>query len=357
MYYKSLEVPSIDSFKLSFPLDIVEVLNNNLLDHITNFKVNSTTGELLETKPIQENSLKHQYGDYHIHFAINNHFGDKRLIILINSKLLEFNYMQGISMENVEFIYNKLMEAKIFFVSFKDFLSKGFCSDIDIKKDVVFSSVDEFTNMIKILDKSTKPQTRKDKGSNPFNTATNKGIEWNNRKTSTFKHPFLKIYHKGIEVVNGKNAEYFKRYLKVDEVKNVVRVEATIKNYSAEGFKHGLKDNTLLSLLKLTTTELNAIIEHSVKSNLEQRIIEVKRKSSEEMKPSEIVYFHSLAFMVNQNIGVDEAINYLIKTLDSVSKSRTKKKLYMIYEREIKSEIYEVKSNNLSTFFNSIGWK
>ena len=61
--------------------------------------------------------------------------------------------------------------------------------------------------------------------------------------------------------------------------------------------------------------------------------------------------------MVNQNIGVDEAINYLIKTLDSVSKSRTKKKLYMIYEREIKSEIYEVKSNNLSTFFNSIGWK
>ena len=91
-----LGIPSIDSLKLSFELSLVKILNNNLLDHVVNLKVNTVTGEVINEKPIQSNSLVHEYEDYNIHFAINNSFGKEKLVVLANSKLLEYNYMRGI---------------------------------------------------------------------------------------------------------------------------------------------------------------------------------------------------------------------------------------------------------------------
>ena len=352
-----LGLTSIDSLKLSFNIDEVDIIDSKLLDHKITQVVNTITGEIEQEKPIQLNSIKHQYEEYQIHFAINKLFGEERVVVLINSKLLESDYMNGVSMKNIELVYNRLMEANIFHISFYDFLSKGMVSDIDIKKDVEFSSTEEFDKMTKVLDNSTIAQRRKDKGSNRFAEKENKGIEWNSRTKSSHAHPFLKIYHKGIESKHSKNYEFFNRYLELDSINNVVRVEATIKNFSTQGAKYGFVDNSLQSLLNKSSIELNEIIDHSVLSNLERRIKDAKPKTLKEYSPTDMILFQSLSLHIQNHHSIDQVISYLIKPLESVAKSRMKKKLLAIYESEIKGEIAEIKSRNISGFFNSIGWK
>jgi hypothetical protein len=361
-----LGLTSIDSLKLSFNTDEVDIINPKLLDHFQKAKINKTTGEVELGQDIQLNSLIHEYDNYHIHFQIAKVFNqidsskkDERIIVLANSKLLEQNYMQGISMKNIELVYNKIMEAKVFHISFEDFLSKCIVSDIDVKKDSTFESTDEFDKVVKTLDNATVPDKRRNYGSNPFNLKHNKGIEWNSRSTSTFTHPFLKIYHKGIESKHGKNLLFFATHLNVESIKQVVRIEATIKNFSEHGKKYKLKDNTLISLLKKTSDELHKVIEHSLLSNLHKRVKEVKQRSINEYSPSDKIFFVALQDAITtKNYSIEMAINYLCQLIDEpVAKSRMKKRLITIYESEIKGEIAEVKARNISGFFDAIGWK
>ena len=60
---------SIDSLKLSFLIDEVDIIDNKLLDHKILQTINTVTGEIEAEKDIQLNSIKHQYQDYQIHFA------------------------------------------------------------------------------------------------------------------------------------------------------------------------------------------------------------------------------------------------------------------------------------------------
>ena len=348
---------SIDSLKLSFAVEDVDVLNMSLLDHKISQTINTVTGEIESEQTIQQNSLKHQFDNYQIHFAINKLFGKERVVILLNSKLLEEFYMNGISKDNIQNIYDKVMSAKIFHVSFEDFNRKGMVSDVDIKKDTLFESTEEFDNMTKHLDNSTVPNKRKDMGANRFAQQTNKGIEWNSRTRSTHKHPFLKIYHKGIESKHSKNLDFFSRHLDLESIKNVVRIEATIKNFSEQGIKYGLEDNTLVSLLKMTSNQLHEIIEHSVSSNLEQRTPTTKQKSLNEYNSNDKVHFKSLSFMIQNNLSIETALNYVTEDMDRVNRSKMKKKLRSIYESEIKGEIADIKNRNINGFFDNLGWK
>lgn len=351
-----LGVTSIDSLKLAFPISAVDVLNNDLLDHKQKATLNNTTGEIILGEDIKTNSLKHQYEEYQIHFSINKLFKEEFLVILVNTKLLESDYMNGISMRNIEAVYNKLMDAKIFHISFEDFLSKGMTSDIDVKKDVLFESTEEFDNMTKILENQTEANKKLNRGANRFIAKDNKGIEWNVRRTGTFAFPFLKVYHKGVESKHSKNIHFFSRYIDVESIKNVVRIEATIKNFSEHGSKYGFKDNLLITLLSKTSDELHTIIELSVSKNLEKRIKEAKPKTLKEYSPTDMVLFKSLSFFIQQNFSIETAINFLIEDIEPVSKSRMKKKLNTIYETEIKGEIAEVKSRNIRGFFNDLSW-
>ena len=137
--------------------------------------------------------------------------------------------MYGISMRNIEAVYNKIIDAKIFHISFEGFLSKGMVSDIDIKKDTIFKSISEFDQMTKYLENATAPNKKKNMGANRYCQETNKGVEWNDRNTSTHKYPFLKIYHKGLESKNSKNVDFFNQYLDIHSIENVVRIKQRLK--------------------------------------------------------------------------------------------------------------------------------
>lgn len=352
-----LNKASIDSFKWRIELDKVDILNNNLLEHFISATINSDTGEIIEEKPIQSNSLKGQFEHYHIHFAINKLFGGEFLVILINSKLLEHDYMNGISMKNIELIYNKLMSCQVFYCSFEDFLSLGQVSDIDIKKDVELKP-NEFKEIIRQLEKVTKPQKSKKLGCEKFLKSNNLGIEWNTRSSATYTRPFLKLYHKGIETKCSKNREFFSQYIDVESVSNIVRIECTIKSFR-EAQRHGIKDNSLLSLLKASTSDLNAIIEHSVTANLEPRMKKANRKQKDTISNTELVMLLYLDELIkSKGLSFQTALYHIIEQQPcKTSRNRLKKALTSIFETHIEGNIQESKNRINDDFFNALGWR
>jgi hypothetical protein len=355
-YSNTLYLPSIDSFKWRLELDSVEIINRNLLDHIINQKTNTTTGEIIEEIPIQSNSLKVHFDHYHIHFAINKIFGVEYLVVLINSKLLEHDYLHGITMKNIEPIYNKIMSCNVFRCSFEQFLS-GYVSDTDIKKDVTLSEKD-LKGVIKHLDAASKAHKRSKYGANPFTEKDNLGIEWNTRKGASFTHPFLKVYHKGVESKHSKNREFFEHYIGLDTITDRTRIEVTIKSFR-EAQKHGFKDNTLLTLLKATTDDLNAIIEHSVTSNLEPRLKKVERKDKTALNNSELIMYLYLTELIKEKgISFNNALLHVIEHQEcKVQRSRLKTSLTKVYEEQIQGQKYEVKVRSMNSFFDVLGWR
>lgn len=353
----TLYTPSIDSFKWRIELDKVDVINPNLLEHVINQKVNTTTGEVLEETPIQSNSLKVYFEQYHIHFAINKLFGVEYLVVLINSKLLEQDYLHGITMKNIEPIYNKIIGCNVFTCSFEQFISEGLVSDIDIKKDVTLNEKD-LRSVIKPLEKGSKAHKRSKYGANPFLEKDNLGIEWNTRKGASYTHPFLKIYHKGVESKHSKNRAFFEHYVGLDTITDRTRIEVTIKSYR-EAQKHGFKDNTLLTLLKANTNDLNAIIEHSVTSNLEPRLKKVERKDKTALNNTELIMYLYLTELIKEKgVSFQNALLHVLEHQEcKVQRSRLKTSLTKIYEEQIQGQKYEVKARSMNSFFDVLGWK
>lgn len=224
-YKSNLGVISFDSFKWRIPLHLVKVVNEDLLDAVLKQTVNTKTGNIISEEQIQNNSLNVNFEGYHIHFAISKLFGGSDLVILINSKLLEEKYLDGISMLNIETLYKKIISCNVVSLTFEEFLL-GNCSDIDIKKDIECDTVEEFNNFTLQLFQSSRMIKKLGHGSRRWATRENAGIQWNKREGSTYPHPFLKVYHKGVEVKESKNKEFFNQYIDTNAVSKRVRIEA-----------------------------------------------------------------------------------------------------------------------------------
>lgn len=351
---------SIDSFKYRIDLSLVKVLDPNLLDSLITQTVNSATGEVINSKELKLNSLKPQFDSYHIHFAINDLFGVKYLVILINSKLLEKSYLDGIHRDNIELIYNKIISANVVSISFKDFMEYGLVSDIDVKKDVELD-VNSFKDVIKKLYTATKPTKESKYGVKKFNKETNLGIQWNERENATAKHPFLKLYHKEIESRHGANKEYFYNHINLADTDNIVRCEATIKN-TKELEMYGIKGNRLIDLMNTSNETLTKVIEYALDLNVEPRLKKAKIKAG--MNMNNQLHYISLCNMIqNQDRPFQSALDWILSQFNDMldknnatNKARAKKLLTAIYEEHINGKISEVKSTKINSFFDNIGW-
>lgn len=351
---------SIDSFKYRIELNKVKIIDKNLLDCLITQTINSATGEIISSRELKLNSLKPEFDFYHIHFAINDLFGEKFLVILINSKLLQNEYLNGMNMSNIHIVYNRIMECKVIDISFEDFLSLGLVSDIDIKKDFELD-IDSFKNVINTLYQNTKPTKQSKYGVNKFTQEQNIGIQWNQRENATAKHPFLKLYHKEIESKHGTNKEFFYNYIDLKQTKNVVRCEATIRG-SKELKIYGIEGNRLIDLLKVSESDLSKVIEYAIDLNIEPRLKISKSKNG--MSATETIIYGFIVNMIqNQNMPFESILNYILRYFDGeitkskrMNKMRAKKLLISIYESHINGQISEVKAKKLDVFFSNFGW-
>lgn len=362
----SLYESSIDSFRYKIPLESIDVINMNVLDAMINVKINATTGEVLKQTKTANGWIEIPKDGYEIGFSKGDVFGIEYAIIKISSKLLEHRYLEGITMQNIELIYNNIISCKVFEMSFEQFLSEGILTDIDIKKDVELSRED-FKKGIKELAKFSKPRSRKKFGVNTFTSRNNVGVEWNDRATANAQNPFLKIYDKELESrykdslqINKKETPFFDTYVDHQELKNRVRMEATIKNKETAK-KHGIESLTLIDVLKLTPTELNKIIVDSLNANVQPRTPEPRMPKNQNLSPTEIIQYVLLNTLIeNQSLDIETAIEYVLghfnEQSNKVAKSRMKSQLQDIYDRHIELQKYAKTNTRLKSFFDSLGW-
>jgi len=312
----SLNVPSLDSFKYRIPFSRITILNNNILDKSIDVRYNAVTGEIIYEKPIQSNSLIIKRNGYHIHFGIIKLPTETALTVLINSKLLEHEYLNGITLSNSETIYKNVMDCKVFECSYEDFLTMGILSDIDIKKDVKCDE-DIFRNSIKELDKFSKPTRKKGFGVNPFDKRNNLGVEWNSREKATPANPFMKIYYKPIEskVSDAKQVEknempFFETYCNPEMIENRVRVEVTLKN-SATAKKHNINSLRLFDVLRIEPEILDKIINDILSKNVDERLPK-PRKSKTELGGMDLFIYGHIDSYLQQNYCIDTIIENMI---------------------------------------------
>lgn len=355
-------IPTFDSLRLTYPLNEVSITDESILSKVIHSQSTRTdTGEVIEESFTESNSQLLYFEDeptYSIKVRIENWFGGQmKLCILLNSKIEESNYLQGISIDNIERIYNKI-NGKVFNMTFEQFLS-GKPTDIDIKKDVYVQGIEDFDLFTLEMKRASKQTKEKGFGVNRFAKKKNKGIEWNNREHSTEAHPFLKMYHKGTEAKHGKNSDFFLKHVSHTNLDNIARLEVTVKN-SKEAKKLGLDNSTLLMLLSTPKELLNDIIVKSIKRNLLDYKPQLKKQTStkELSGNNKLIFIHLTNMISNQKYSFPEALEWtLSQYFDTQDRYRMKKKITAIYEDHIQGQEYNVRTLKKNQFFKSIGWE
>lgn len=351
---------SIDSLKIRIKLSKIEILDTTILDTKTKYLISDATGEILEETQVKHLSKEIYFEHYSIKVAIVSlyDFTLKTIIdyleIYLHSKILEENYFEGINIQNIERIHSKLMEKKVFKVSFEDFLTSN-VNDIDIKKDFIATST-EFKDLTTYLKKIASHSTRRNVGAHRY---ANGNIEFNTRQTSTTRRPFLKLYCKELEATERKS-EFFTFYIEPELLINLKRIEATLKKTKDLKQALNLSEATLLNLLKCSSNQLNDIIENSVNINLkDHKEIKVKKSAiTRNNNLDKLIYIHLANTIRNQNMLFEDSLQMTLEHFsDKQNRYRLKQKMTKIYLEEIANKDDKLFNTRRTQLLQSIGWK
>ena len=342
----------IDSLKIRIPYDKISVIDYKLESTMFTFYEG---GELVEE--FKKNALLFDNEGIKTRFAIevmptdNKGASQKFLTIGLNSKLLKSSYFEGINKNNIDIVYKELMAYKVAYFSLQTFL-EGFGTDIDFKTD--FECVlDEFYEIMKHFVVNARSSSNSDIGYKKFSAPTNKGIQFSDRKTKSFKtNPFFKIYWKPLELRN-KSATFFKAHLQGQNTNNIARFETTIKNN-----KHlkvlGITSNTLSHLLNLDDSFKKDILRKTINIHLDSNIKKIEIK--EGMTPMEQLLHNLIVMQMKEGMSFDKIRDFALSNFtDKVAKSRKKNQLNKIYEEHIKGTKKDISTKNIASIFSILG--
>lgn len=351
---KAKYISAIDSFKIRIPLELVQVKDPNLTASWR--LVNEGTGEI-DPDYFKSNSLAIKENGKSTRYAIEdqsiNKEGTKRpfLTLLINSKLLESNYFDGIHNGNIMAIYGALMAQNVVSFKFADMLNFGLVTDIDFKKDARSKDFDHIVNELRNI---SKPSKQKDKGYRSWNYKDNKGIEWSTRKSTSYKsNPFLKLYHKQLELDNN-SKEFTSAYLNGIDYSDKVRLETTVKN--ASHFRLlGIEDNSLNTILNLSNEQKEHIFNSALAKHLEPRIKQLK--DSDKLKPMESIIYGLLMIGLKSGNSFESCKTLTLNLIDNKTERNRKRKLLdEIYTNHIEGSKEDKESKIKDQFWTFLGW-
>ena len=257
----------IDSCRLSIPLKQCSIINQDLIDNFTDYRINETTG-VTETVKSYKGLPYHEFFDNHTSMKIwinnqitynkqhDNSYQEDYITFLANSKHLETDYFKGITKETFDKLYNFIMSLDVFQCSFDTFKQARY-SDIDICFDFKCDET-KFARLKQNILKSAI-DTKDFHTSNKFD---NSGI-WtptkkDPRNQATPAKPYIKFYSKDIDFTYH-SFKFANKYFKPEDYQDLVRFEATVKNYQHKR-RLGLHNkSTIWDLLK--TTDLRNLIQ------------------------------------------------------------------------------------------------
>ncbi len=327
----------IDSLSLKIPLSECEIIDQRLTAEVCYFypSLEAYEDELLPPKPIliYENGVTIRFSLCEI--PIYNKDTDERvqtkfIVLTLSAKLLRERYFEGINSSNIRLIYERFIDFKIFYCDFEVFIN-SLASDVDICFNRYCESAQTFSDSLDVLANQT---ANKRKHLHLVRRDSNVGLNFNNRNHATPSLPFIKLYHKEFELLT-KSVEFFNYYLQAYrfEIKNLTRIEVTIKNYKhkqrLEKYKILPNFKTLNELLEIPQYNLYQFIIFSFNSYIEKQ----QRIASPNLSPTEHIIYELLCNCISS--GYD--FNSLISVIDNfkgntaettaVSKSRMKTKI------------------------------
>jgi hypothetical protein len=358
----------IDSLKIRIPLSLVSVKDISLFNFYSQVCIEN--GEIDE-----ETDAKRKLKEYTFTRTAKVKVGisklntspginEECLIILLNSKFLRERYFQGIHFDLIKDVYNDLISLNIFDVDFETFV-RSECTDIDFKFDE-FMSQDTWNTLLDEFKKLTIPSAQLDKGFARFSPTKkhplNNGLQYNKRATATKSRPFLKLYWKGGELLS-QSQEFYNDHLKgisEDQVKELVRIETTIKN-KEHAKTLGIENTTLLSLLSLTEASKEKMFQKIISKHLHRpkRIIEIEAsKDSSKLSPTQQVEYNAIVSLMSlAKLTAADVIETLLQRIECpVGRSRKKAALTEIYELHIKGNKTDISAEKINSFFTKFGW-
>lgn len=300
---------AVDSFKLRIPIDEVTILHPEYFDK-NNYKVvNIGSGELVDEKHWKASVPSitvHQYVTVRIateHQINRVQKVQQYLILMLNSKLLMGDYLEGIHAGNIRQLYDSLMAApevqQLVDIPYKAFLN-GVVTDCDFKKDVLRNTHDfkaaihRLQSLVGRDNPLVKAYTRRD----------NMGIQFSSRDTTNFKkHPFLKLYSKPLEM-NSKHAD-FKREVLGDKLHpDTVRTEFTIKN-AKHWRKYDVQEARLDYIVNLPQDKLEQMMQDAIQAYI-GTTHKAPKKRAATLKPDHIMVLDYIEDAVHRGISYSE---------------------------------------------------
>ena len=205
----------------------------------------------MDGEPIVRNWLVKEFKGYSTRWQIRDlklEKGRSRkfITVLLNSKILEENYFEGLSIKNHKNVYQKLISMEVAFFEYDSFINAE-CTDIDFRKDIKTTML---RDSIPMLVSSARASHLSGTGVRSFKKKKIWVFNGLIEREQRLKNPYLKIYHKTIELDNN-SIEFKKEYLIDLDISNIVRVEFTLKD-KKHLKKYDIKSQKFIDLLKLS---------------------------------------------------------------------------------------------------------
>jgi hypothetical protein len=339
---ENINKPKIDSLSLWIRIESCNILNKELTSKTRTFYIDSKTYS--EDQPRKALIYETECQTSKISIKLKQLNEQSYIVLTLYAKLLGKDYFNGINKNNIKELYVAFMRLKVFECSYDSFVG-SLANDIDICKDMYiknFESFDKITNTWKTMSKDNVRYV------NRFSIRENKGIEFNKREKGTIGKPYVKMYFKEVELAT-KSKELRDKHLKEYDVKNLIRIEATLKNRKTINayIKRGIvpKFRTLEDLMNIEGEELDKFLTFSIESYINENTI-FEDKNNTRMKPTDQVIKELIKIIVEKEIynettliqKVVLSINDEDKEWQKVARSRQKTKLKNISKKLYKED-------------------
>lgn len=357
-----IELFSIDSLKLRIPFHEVTIIDKSILDTKRKLIISDVTGEILSEDKIKSLTTEIKFKSYSIKIAIISLYdfqqkqSDEFLEVYLHSKILEQNYFDGFTQQNIKSVYDKLMSAKVFFCSEDIFLTSTL-NDIDIKHDFKLDNK-TFKELCKELQSRASTTKKLGQGANLYE---NNNLTFNRRETSSYAKPHVKFYDKHLEATE-KNSEFFNEYFgqseitirpdkidkKINEDKtserdiskhfcdtskysdiiiHKKRVEVNCKKSSDIKKAFNLDKSNLSSILTISQNDLKQYLCYAINQNI-SKLVKIEKNTNSNLSAIDIaIHIHFTNSINNQNLTFIETLqSFLPHFEDKQMKIRIKKK-------------------------------
>jgi hypothetical protein len=254
----------LDSLRIYIPEWLIT--KNNLGLGMTIMKVIQETGEILPGE-YKEKCYTIEHKGISVRFNLTEGMKGKRFYMSLTAKMLEQDYFEGITKDNLHKAYNFLMSIPNGLQFTFEAILGAEVKDVDYCLDFE-QTPEQIQTMIKRMSEPIRSK-RGNFNHKKFTAKDNLGIQFQNRNQSSRNYPFLKIYHKTTEIEKRKaqQEEQYpeqEHFLKGKDIGQLTRIELTFGR-AEHWTKARIKEpKTLAELLEIDNLKMENAIRNQV---------------------------------------------------------------------------------------------